>query len=261
MTTQFYKFQGTGNDFIILDNRNGELDLSSTEIKKICDRKFGIGADGLISLNSKADNYVMKYYNSSGQLGSMCGNGGRCIIAFSHYLGIHNESFRFSASDGIHEGMVVNQTNHVYKVKLRMNNTSEYSTLPNHFEVDTGSPHYVKFIDDVETLDVFTNGQEIRNSEAYKKDGINVNFVSVNNKELFVRTYERGVENETLSCGTGVTASVLAYALQNQINTANVHVKTLGGSLNVSFELDKNTFKNIWLEGPATLVYKGEIEI
>lgn len=261
MTIQFYKFQGAGNDFIILDNRNGELVLSGIEIKKICDRKFGIGADGLISLNSEGENFEMKYYNSNGQLGSMCGNGGRCIIAFSHYIGIYNKIFRFTASDGMHEGEVVTQSDHVYKVRLKMNNTSDYSILPNHFEIDTGSPHYVKFIDNVEILDVYNNGKEIRNSEAFTANGINVNFVEVVNKKLFVRTYERGVENETLSCGTGVTASVLAYALKNQIKTGDIHVKTLGGLLNVSFELIKDTFTNIWLKGPATFVYKGEIEI
>ncbi|MCP4551903.1 MAG: diaminopimelate epimerase [Bacteroidetes bacterium] len=262
MTIQFYKFQGTGNDFIISDNRNGKLVLSSLEIKKLCDRRFGIGADGFIILNSIGQNYEMVYYNSDGQIGSMCGNGGRCIIAFSHYIGISNKTFRFSASDGVHEGEIVTQSDQGYRIKLKMNNTSDYSILPNHYEVNTGSPHYVKFIEDIEALDVFTHGKEIRYSKVFKDNGINVNFVGINNnKELFVRTYERGVENETLSCGTGVTASVLAYALQNKIKAGDVHVKTLGGTLSVSFELDKDTFRNIWLEGPATLVYKGKIEI
>lgn len=260
MTISFYKYQGTGNDFIIIDNRetmNGHF--SSKEIKHLCERRFGIGADGLMLLgNAKGYDFSMKYYNADGREGSMCGNGGRCMVKFAYDLGIHRPVYRFLAVDGVHQAEI--DLNGI--VRLKMKDVEQVNYIGDHFVLDTGSPHYVRFISDVNRYDVVKEGQAIRNSKKYFAEGINVNFVeNIDEHTIFVRTYERGVEDETYSCGTGVTASAL-MAAHNDTGFNQVDVSTLGGKLSVEFDrIDDNKFTNIWLSGPAEFVYKGEVEL
>lgn len=262
MTVEFYKYHGAGNDFIMLDGRVRRLKLDPKNIKHLCDRRFGIGSDGLMILSNHPDfDFVMTYYNSDGHEGSMCGNGGRCIIAFANMMGINKKSLNFLAVDGPHKGEILQKHGHDLLVRLKMSDVSEIKTYDNHFEINTGSPHYIEFVNDLETKNVFEAGKMIRYSDSFKGEGINVNFIQHDNGNLFVRTYERGVENETLSCGTGVTASALAYALKNNILHDRLKINTLGGQLTVSFKKEGSIFRNVWLEGPATYVYKGDITI
>jgi len=247
----FYKYQGTGNDFIIIDNRNLKFIKNLNFISNICDRRFGIGGDGLILLESdnKYD-FRMIYYNSDGKESSMCGNGGRCIVSFAHFLGIFKNKTIFSAIDGIHEAEVNGEM-----IKLKMIDVENIENFPQYTKLNTGSPHYVRFVKDLENLDVAKEGKKIRYSEDFYENGINVNFVTkVSDNQIFVRTYERGVEDETLSCGTGATAAALTF-MQN-CNQTNVQVKVLGGELIVSAEKSEKGFKNVWLEGPAKRVFK-----
>ncbi len=256
----FYKYQGTGNDFIIIDNRALIFNRAdNTLVAKLCDRRFGIGADGLMLLQTKEGfDFEMVYYNSDGKESSMCGNGGRCIVEFARTLGLVNENAHFVAIDGEHEA-IVKQGFITLKMKdvngIELN--SEFSFL------NTGSPHYVKFIDDVATYNVGEEGEKIRNSNRFKNDGTNVNFIEKQDDNLFVRTYERGVEAETFSCGTGVTAAALVAAIKNISTALNYcDIKTLGGNLKVKFKKHAdNSFTDIWLQGPATFVFKGEIAI
>lgn len=253
---KFYKYQGTGNDFVMIDNRLGEWDeLSIENIEKLCDRRFGIGADGLIKINSaKGVDFEVDYYNSDGSK-SFCGNGARCSVAFAHFLDIIEDKTTFTAIDGIHEAEIKNGI-----VKLKMGDVSNINTVGNDFVLNTGSPHYVKYVEMLNNYNVYKTGNEIRNSETYKQEGINVNFVEkLSDKELFVRTYERGVEDETYSCGTGVTAAALTFMKNN--NQTFVGVKVMGGQLKVYAEKDGDGFKNIWLEGPAVQIFKGDINL
>lgn len=253
---QFYKYQGTGNDFVMLDNRSGMWDdLSISDIQKLCDRRFGIGADGLIKINAAKDvDFEVDYYNSDASK-SFCGNGARCAVAFAHYLDIIEDSTVFTAIDGIHEAEIKNGV-----VKLKMGNVTKIEKDGEDFVLNTGSPHYVKYVEMLNNYNVYENGNEIRNSETYKKDGINVNFVErLSDKELFVRTYERGVEDETYSCGTGVTAVALTFMEKN--NQTFVGIKVKGGQLKVYAEKSSEGFENIWLEGPAVQVFKGTINL
>jgi diaminopimelate epimerase len=258
MNIKFYKYQGTGNDFVILDNRNGQYDnLATAQIKFMCDRRFGIGADGLMLLNlTKGYDFEMKYYNADGGESSMCGNGGRCLVKFASDMGIKKIAYNFIAIDGPHEASFANDG----WVRLKMKDVSEMHEESGNCIVDTGSPHYVKIVNDVKHYNVFEEGKRIRYSKKFKEEGINVNFVEVEPGQIYVRTYERGVENETYSCGTGVTASALACAHNTGFN--HVPVQTLGGQLAVEFKKDEEDhFSNIWLCGPATFVFKGEIEL
>ena len=260
MTIHFYKYQGTGNDFIVADNRKNELSLTTAQIKNICDRKFGIGADGLMLLNLKAGfDFEMKYYNADGNPGTMCGNGGRCMTKFAYHLGIHRELYRFLASDGVHEAEIDTDGT----VSVKMKDVNSFKKFHTDFIVDTGSPHYIKLASNVMDLDVFKKGSEIRHSKEFEEEGINVNFVEQSEEvdKIIVRTYERGVEDETLSCGTGVTAAALVcYHNENGFN--EVEVTTLGGKLFVEFDrIDENKYENIWLCGPAEKVYEGTIEV
>ncbi len=258
MKIEFFKYQGTGNDFVILDNRENKYsELSAKQVSQICNRRFGIGADGLMLLNIKKYlDFEMIYYNADGNESSMCGNGARCLVKFAKLMGIHKSIYHFIAIDGKHEaeidmhGMIRLKMQDVYKV--------EYHS--GHMLVDTGSPHFVKFASNVTDIDVAETGREIRYSSAFKEKGINVNFVESTGEDgIFVRTYERGVEDETLSCGTGVTAAALMSA-HNEKGFNRVEIKTPGGNLSVEFEkIDDHHFENIWLCGPAELVYKGEL--
>ncbi len=260
MKVTFHKYQGTGNDFIIIDNyHNDPVVLNTKQIKKLCDRHFGIGADGLMFLNKKEGyDFEMLYYNADGNESSMCGNGGRCIVKFAHQTGIHKSLYSFFAIDGKHEAEI--DTDGTVSLKMKDVDSVEYHG--SHAILNTGSPHFVKFAQDVEEIDVVDSGKGIRYSSQFEKEGINVNFAeSLDEDSIYVRTYERGVEDETLSCGTGVTAAALLSAHnENGFNTVNV--KTPGGNLSVEFnKVDDEHFTDIWLCGPATFVFKGEVEV
>lgn len=258
MNIHFYKYHGTGNDFIIIDNRSDEFgDMSTAQIKLLCDRHFGIGADGLMLLNVQAGyDFEMKYYNADGAESSMCGNGGRCLVKFAYDVGMHKTSYHFIAIDGAHTASF---GEHGW-VKLKMKDVDDMTEDDGNCIVDTGSPHYVQIVSDVRRYDVFEEGKQIRYSKEFRKHGINVNFVEIEDGDIYVRTYERGVENETLSCGTGVTAAALVCAHNRGFN--RVEVQTPGGRLAVEFTKDDdNVFKNIWLCGPAAFVFKGELEV
>ena len=260
MKVNFYKYQGTGNDFVILDNFNSHApELSTAQIKFICDRNFGVGADGLMLLSKKEGyDFEMIYYNADGNQSSMCGNGGRCLVKFAYHRGIHKNTYNFIAIDGEHEAEIDEDGT----VSLKMQSVSKVDYHTHHTILNTGSPHFVKFTENVEQLNVAAAGNEIRYSNIFEKEGINVNFVEILDEDtIYVRTYERGVENETLSCGTGVTAAALISAHnQNGFNT--VDVKTKGGKLSVEFnKIDDQHFEDIWLCGPAAFVFSGEIDV
>lgn len=261
----FLKYEGTGNDFIIIDNRKSALKLNNHALwKRLCNRRFGIGADGLILLrNKRGYDFEMYYVNADGKPTSMCGNGGRCIAHFAKSLGIIRNSARFLAIDGAHEAIINGDT-----VKLKMNDVEEIIKIRTPggaaaYVLDTGSPHYITMVADVSSIDVNKAGKAIRNSKNYIKEGINVNFVEAKpNKIPILRTYERGVEAETLSCGTGTVATALTLALLNNTSaTDHCVIKTKGGNLKVWFTRRGKRFTNIWLEGPATPVFKGSIHI
>ncbi len=255
----FYKYQGAGNDFIMIDNRTLQLPRIDTDrYRKWCDRKFGIGADGIIFIQ-EADGYdfEMVYYNADGSEGSMCGNGGRCAVRFAHQLGIIEDKTRFLAVDGDHEASLLPQR----WVSLGMNDVDEIKQADGGYFLNTGSPHHVAWVKDLKTYDVAAEGHKIRWQERYQPGGTNVNFVAVNaSAQLEVRTFERGVEAETLACGTGVTACALVWAHDYQKSgKQEINVQTLGGLLRVKFEAESGRFYNIFLEGPAEMVFKGQI--
>jgi diaminopimelate epimerase len=260
MKIEFHKYQGTGNDFILLDNReNIYSNISTKQINFLCHRRFGVGADGLMMLNSKPGfDFEMIYFNADGKQGSMCGNGGRCIIKFASMLGIKKTKYLFSAFDGPHEGEI----DFNGEIRLKMHDVKGVEYSYTHFILNTGSPHYVKSVPDVMQVNVVHDGREIRYSKEFQEEGINVDFVEVlGDDTIYVRTYERGVEDETLSCGTGVTASALISA-HNDNGFNRVEVKTNGGKLSVEFEkISDQEFHNIWLCGPAEFVYKGETNL
>jgi len=260
MKIEFHKYQGTGNDFILLDNRKNLYDeITEKQVAFICDRHFGIGADGLMLLNLKESyDFEMKYYNADGAEGSLCGNGSRCMIRFAESMGIRRDHYHFLAADGEHEAEIDIKD----IVRLKMNDVNKVEVHANYFIVNTGSPHYIKQINNVLEIDVRSTGGIIRNSKEFEKEGINVNFVeTLHNDTIYVRTYERGVEDETLSCGTGVTAAALVSA-HNDNGFNRVEIKTPGGNLSVEFDKkDENHFENIWLNGPANFVFKGEVKL
>ena len=259
MTVKFYKYQGTGNDFIMIDNRATQvLTKNDTEVvKHLCDRKFGIGADGLILLTEKKSfDFEMVYFNSDGNESTMCGNGGRCLIKFAHDLGVIANKCHFLAIDGPHDGEILPGV-----ISLKMKDVDKVELYNNRAVIlNTGSPHFVNFTSNESGTDIVKEGRGIRYNERFAKEGINVNFVEkIGESELFVRTYERGVEDETLSCGTGVVASALAFANQNQNKFNRVHIKTPGGRLEVKFEPNGTGYKNIYLIGPAERVFEGYV--
>ncbi len=254
MKIDFYKYQGTGNDFVIIDNRNDSFPKKNVElISQMCNRRFGIGADGLIILENHATlDFTMHYFNADGNIGSMCGNGGRCIVRFAEYLNIVKNQTTFEAIDGIHEATIDKEN-----ISLKMNDVLDIEVSTNHVFLDTGSPHHVQLVDDLENYNVKNEGAAIRYT-AYGKTGANINFVETIEKNTFaVRTYERGVEDETLSCGTGVTAVAIALFETNKTSSDKVTLQTKGGMLHVNFNKTDTGYSNVYLKGPALQVFKG----
>jgi len=254
MIIEFYKYQGTGNDFIMIDDREKEFDLKDNDlIAALCERRMGIGADGLILLREHDTlDFEMIYFNADGKQSSMCGNGGRCIIAFAQMLEMIEDETTFMAIDGEHKGRLMDDG-----IYLQMQDVKKIEGVGDGLVLNTGSPHYIEMVDELDYIDVDKQGRKIRNSAPFKKDGINVNFV-LDASELQVRTYERGVEAETLSCGTGVVATAIAMHYANCIEETLVNVKTKGGELTVSFEEFNGSYRNIWLSGEASMVFAGE---
>jgi len=254
----FFKYQGTGNDFVVINNQSQHFKYDTKLIKRLCDRKFGIGADGLICLETHSDNAVdfkMVYFNADGNESTMCGNGGRCIVAFAKYLDLIEDTCIFEAVDGLHDAKIDENFN----VELKMKDVSTVEEHSGDFVLDTGSPHYVRIVDHIKDIDVPKEGSSIRYSEPFKVKGINVNFIQFKEGKLHVRTYERGVEDETLSCGTGVTAAALSSYKSKLVNSKLVRIKAQGGDLKVRFEVVENGFEHIWLIGSTQQVFKGEI--
>ncbi len=259
MKLQFYKYQGTGNDFIIIDNRSNHFPKNNIKIiHKLCDRRFGIGADGLILLeNSSENDFTMVYYNADGNESTMCGNGGRCIVAFAKLLGIIDNETTFDAVDGKHFAAIKGDI-----VSLQMADVDKIDTYKNHIFLNTGSPHHINFNSDIGNINVKKLGAEIRYGAPYFKEGTNVNFVEQVSKNSFkIRTYERGVENETLACGTGATAAAIAANKLNKTTSNTIDIEVLGGNLEVSFKKVGNHYQNVFLKGPTQLVFKGNITI
>lgn len=253
----FYKYQGTGNDFVMLDDRQGHWDLQNTQgIQSLCHRKFGIGADGLILIRSHAEfDFEVVYFNADGSQ-SFCGNGARCAVAFASFLGIISQKAHFLAIDGPHEANLSDGL-----VALRMGDVSQITASLGDTFVHTGSPHHVRFVQQLEDYPVLEQGQLVRHDPCYAPGGSNVNFVQkLGDAEIFVRTFERGVENETLSCGTGVTAAALVCGSLTQ--QKDIQIRTLGGNLRVTFEGSTQAgFTNIWLIGPAQQVFSGTVSL
>ncbi len=260
MQIKFYKYQGTGNDFVMIDNRHGFFPKDNIQlIEKLCDRRFGIGADGLILLeNDCQTDFRMVYFNSDGNESSMCGNGGRCLVAFAKSLNVINDKTSFIATDGLHHATILENG----IVSLQMKDVDDVKIEAGYVFLNTGSPHHVTLVNDIENYDVKTNGAEIRYSDLYGKAGSNVNFVNqISENHFRLRTYERGVEDETLSCGTGATATAIAMHAIGKTNSSCITIDVEGGTLKVSFEKTIQGYKNVFLEGSATFVFEGIIEI
>lgn len=257
MKQTFYKYQGTGNDFVMIDNRLQTFNKNNTRhIALLCDRRFGIGADGLILLeNHDTLDFKMVYYNADGNQSSMCGNGGRCLVAFAKQLGVISNKATFEAIDGLHHASIDGDI-----VKLQMVDVNAVEKHDNHVFLDTGSPHHVQFEENLNDFDIKTEGAKIRYGSPYNDAGSNVNFVKkISNSTFAVRTYERGVEDETLSCGTGVTAVAIGMHKLGETSHNLVNLTVQGGELQVSFDVEDNSYKNVWLIGPAKFVYSGVI--
>jgi diaminopimelate epimerase len=258
MRIDFNKYQGTGNDFVVLDNRDGKYaGITNDQVRFLCDRKFGIGSDGLMMLeNASGFDFKMRYFNADGNEGSMCGNGGRCLVKYAYDKGVVKQSYQFTASDGHHEAIMLDNG----LIKLKMQDVSGMEEVDHDKILNTGSPHYIQNVQQLKEFDVYQSGRSIRYNERFKNEGINVNFVEKTSDGIKIRTYERGVENETLSCGTGATAAALASSTTMGHQTMAVHVE--GGLLQIEFDrVGQLEFNNIWLIGPAQFVFSGNIEI
>ncbi len=261
MKIPFSKYHGTGNDFILIDNRLIHWEPAEQQVSFMCDRHFGIGADGLILLSEHDGfDFAMNYYNSDGHESTMCGNGGRCITAFAKSQGLVDRRARFWAVDGTHE-CEISRNKSSYSYRLKMKDTRIGMQFDDGIFLNTGSPHFVHFTGDVAGKDVFNTGRMLRHDVRFAPGGTNVDFVELTSDGLFVRTYERGVEDETLSCGTGVTASAIAASYLQTGNKGPCQIETRGGLLSVTFTQSGEFFTEIWLEGPAVFVFSGEIEL
>ncbi|WP_396171424.1 diaminopimelate epimerase [Flavobacterium sp.] len=267
MQLEFFKYQGTGNDFVMIDNRSGFFPKENVQlVARLCDRRFGIGGDGLILLENDeiasklamTTDFRMVYYNSDGNQSSMCGNGGRCLVAFAKDLSIIKDRCTFIATDGLHHASVANDG----IVSLQMIDVANIKKESDYIFMNTGSPHHVQMVEDLEHYNVKENGAALRYGSLYGAAGSNINFVKKINEDTFsLRTYERGVEDETLACGTGATAVAIAMNLTGQTNASSIKINVEGGKLEVSFDRKENHFTNIFLIGPAEFVFKGVIEI
>ena len=265
-----YKYQGAGNDFVIVDNRRGEAGFLTPQlINRLCDRRFGIGADGLMTLcHSDVADFEMHYYNADGPEGTMCGNGGRCLVAFAALMGIRR--FEFEAWDGHHRADLLEFTPDRCTVRLKMIDVDSVEKLPDGWLLETGSTHFVQWVNDLKEFDVAGEGKRLRWDKRFPK-GANVNFVEPEAEGLFVRTYERGVEAETWACGTGSTASAIAswlrgvpgFTVTEEAGRKRVRyaVRTLGGRLAVDFlALEDGSCRDVYLTGPATRVFETDID-
>ncbi|MBN2745962.1 MAG: diaminopimelate epimerase [Bacteroidales bacterium] len=258
----FSKYHGAGNDFILIDNRDLVFNVNSQYIRMLCDRHFGIGADGLMLLENHSEfDFTMRYFNADGGEATLCGNGGRCISAFAHQLGVVGSTAFFLASDGPHKAQIF-PNGLSYMVELQMNDIVRDTVDSDYSFLNTGSPHHVQWVDEVSNMEVFQHGSQIRFSEHYKGiGGTNVNFVEIlDSNQLKIRTYERGVENETLACGTGAVASAILFALKNNLKEGPVVLRAVGGDLTVNFSIEPNNVTNIVLSGPAVKVFEGTIK-
>jgi diaminopimelate epimerase len=261
MNIEFYKYHGTGNDFILIDNRTSGFNPEGTVVAGLCDRHFGIGADGLILLERHVSaDFLMRYFNSDGGEATFCGNGSRCVVSFAQRLGIISQQTTFMAADGMHHATIISTGDDEDFVKIDMNDVDDIIENDEGYHVDTGSPHLVIFKKDIATIDAKAEGKSIRNQQRWGTLGVNVNFVEVQDDVLKLRAYERGVENETLSCGTGAVASALVAAYVRG-RPSPVNVLTTGGKLIVHFVMEKNRFVNVQLEGPAKMVFAGNIRL
>lgn len=255
MEIRFTKYQGTGNDFVLIDNRDSHFPKQNLEVvRKLCDRRFGVGADGLMLIEESQDqDFLMIYFNADGSK-SLCGNGSRCAVHFAHTLGMIGTETSFITTDGVHQAFLRDGWVH-----FQLHDIDQVNQAGDDYFVENGSPHHVVTVESVASYPVYEKGKEIRNSVAYRPDGTNVNFVALTERGINVRTYERGVENETLSCGTGVTAAAIVAAMKGK--ESPIPINTPGGDLQVSFKKEGNTFKEVFLAGPATPVFNGRIEI
>ena len=255
MKIKFEKYESGGNDFVLIDNRNKLYDLNSDKIKKICTRNFGVGSDGLIILkNSKIADFKMIYYNSDGQSSSLCGNGTRCLFSFTLSLGIIEKTAKIETSEGIYIATISSRN----LVSLKMKNIDDVFLFDNKAYLNSGSPHHIEMIEDLNKISVKKLGSSIRFSSRYTPKGTNVNFFNkINDKKFEIRTYERGVEDETLSCGTGATAVAIAVHAMGLTTQSEIIIQTKGGELIISFEATETGYKNICLEGPTRFVFKG----
>lgn len=257
MSQKFYKYQGTGNDFVMIDNRQQKFDKNNTKlVADLCDRRFGIGADGLILLENHDEyDFKMVYYNSDGNESTMCGNGGRCLVAFAKQLGVISDSAIFEAIDGLHHASIEGDI-----VRLQMQDVASVLKNEDYIFLDTGSPHHVQFEDAIDSFEIKAKGSKIRYGAPYFEEGSNVNFVKkIDNDAFRLRTYERGVEDETLSCGTGATATAIAMHHLGETKKQHISIQVEGGELQVSFNVENGIYKDVWLIGPAKLVFEGVI--
>lgn len=256
MKLKFNKYQGAGNDFVIINEFDMQYNLSEETIAKLCDRRFGIGADGLIIVSkcSEAD-FAMKFYNSDGKTASMCGNGGRCIAKYAFEHELAGETMNFMAEDGIHEAQIIDSKN----VRIKMIDVNSVQVFDDGMWTNTGVPHFVKFVDNIDEVDIDTEGRKLADDKRFAPNRTNVNFTD-NADCIRIRTYERGVEGETLACGTGTVATALCINARYH-KPSPITIKAKGGLLKVYFENDNKAYKNIWLEGPAIKVFEGETDI
>ena len=258
MEVAFYKYQGTGNDFVMIDNRSDFFPKEDVQlINHLCDRRFGIGGDGLILLeNDTETDFKMVYYNSDGNQSSMCGNGGRCLVAFAQQIGVINNQATFMAIDGLHHASISDDG----LVSLQMIDVDAIKVASDYVFMNTGSPHHVAIVDDLKNYNIKEEGAKIRYGNLYGSEGSNVNFVNQISNQIFaLRTYERGVEDETLACGTGATAVAIAMNKLGKTNSNVIQLEVEGGKLEVSFDKKEDKYTNVFLKGPAQFVFKGTI--
>ena len=261
MQIKFDKYQGAGNDFIIIDNRDKKYSVLKTgQLKALCNRYTGIGSDGVILIQDTKDaDFEMHYFNSDGNSGSLCGNGGRCSVAFAKRHQMINNKTKFKVNDGFHHAHLLSAN----EIRLQMQDVSSIDHYGESFFVDTGSPHYVKIVNNISSINVKKEGADIRYSDFFMPNGVNVNFLEKKNNSYFlIRTYERGVEDETLACGTGAVAGALIMFHSGETEgETQIELEAIGGNLKVSFDNSNEGYQNIYLEGPATFVYSGSINI